>query len=89
MPVSVTGRGQPAAPQKQDFRHADPASTAPRVLRTARDRMNPGFHLALTWWKPRFTSFTAGQSLMIKLNPSPPYPHTSREPRMAYCSQQR
>jgi len=36
--------------------------------------MNPGFHLALTWWKPRFTSFTAGQSLMIKLNPSPCIP---------------
>ena len=24
--------------------------------------MKPGFHLALTRWKPRFTGFTAGQT---------------------------
>ena len=30
--------------------------------------MNPGVHLALTWWKPRFTSFTAGLTFMIKLS---------------------
>jgi hypothetical protein len=60
MPVSVTGPGQRRGPQKWDFSHAGTASTAPRMLRTGRNRMNPGVHLALTRWKPGFTSFTAG-----------------------------
>ena len=29
--------------------------------------MNPGFHRALTGWRPRFISFSAGLSFMIKL----------------------
>ena len=65
MPVSLTRRA--AGTQKQDFSHAGTASTAVRRLRTGRNRMNPGFHLALAWWTSRFTSFTAGPSLMIKL----------------------
>ena len=51
-----------AGPQKRDFSHAGTASTAVRMLRTRRDRMKPGFHLALTRWKSRFTWFTAGQT---------------------------
>ena len=55
-------------PQKRDFSHAGSASTAVRVLRTGRNRMNPGFHLALTWWKSGFTPFTAGLTFMINLS---------------------
>jgi len=32
--------------------------------------MKPGFHLALTRWKPRFTWFTAGLTFMINLSGS-------------------
>jgi hypothetical protein len=60
-----------AGTHNQDFSHAgtastaSTASTAARVLRTGRNRMNPGAHSALTQWKPRFTSFTAGLTFMI------------------------
>ena len=57
-----------AGTHNQDFSHAGTASTAGtavRVLRTGRNRMNPGAHSALTQWKPRFTSFTAGLTFMI------------------------
>ena len=29
--------------------------------------MNPGVHHALTWWKPRFTSFNAGLTFACSL----------------------
>jgi hypothetical protein len=64
----LDSRGQRRGPRKPDFSHAGSASTAVRVLRTGRNRMNPGFHLALTWWKPRFTSFTTGLTFMINLS---------------------
>ena len=68
MPVSLMVAVSAAGPQKRDFSHAGTASTAVRVLRTGRNRMNPGFHLALTRWKPRFTSFTTGLAFMVNLS---------------------
>ena len=62
MPVGLLVAVSAAGPQKRDFSHAGTASTAVRRLRTRPNRMKPGFHLALTRWKARFTGFTAGQT---------------------------
>jgi hypothetical protein len=62
VPLGLMVAVSAAGPQKRDFSHAGTASTAVRMLRTRRDRMKPGFHLALTRWKSRFTGFTAGQT---------------------------
>jgi hypothetical protein len=50
--------------------------------------MNPGFHLALTWWKPRFTSFTAGPDLHDQLKLSDiVLAHRGEGPAFSYAGQ--
>ncbi len=65
MPAGVTGRGQRAGLQKQDFSHAGTASTVSPHAADRRNRMNPGVHRAVARWKPRFTSFSAGLTFTI------------------------